>query len=216
MRTGKRTIVAAAAGLLLAAVSAGAQAGGGTPAPRSGFSIEGLIMELSSFLPEEYARLRVGPGGPGGPGPGAPPAQGPGAGQPGGRFNLPRFQRDAKLMLTAAQVDALLPVLQDLQKTPFPTPSQAKKVTATVDGTLTKQQKDAFDAYARERDKAIDELRKQYQSRGGAAQGGQGSPGGQGAQAGQGQRPQVDPAELRKRMLDQFIKNLQDYRKGLA
>jgi len=26
----------------------------------------------------------------------------------------------------------------------------------------------------------------------------------------------MDPAELRKRMLDSFIKNMQDYRKGLG
>jgi hypothetical protein len=222
MTAWKRMFVgaAAAAGLALATVPAGAQTGGGTPSARTGFRVETLIMELSSFLPEEYARLRAGPGGPGGgsggPQSAQPPAAGQQSAQPGqhqSRFSLPQFKRDSRLMLTAAQVDALIPVLQDLQQTPFPTPSQAKKVTTTVDATLTKQQKDAYDAYAKERDKAIEDLRKQYQSRGGFQQGTPGSAGGQGVQG--GQRPQVDPAELRRRMLDQFIKNLRDYRTAL-
>jgi hypothetical protein len=228
---------AAAVGLIVAAASTGAQSNGTSAVP-AGFRVETLLMQLSSFLPEEYARLRsgldgqAGPNGPGGPAQGAPRqgAQGPGAprqgaqdGQRQGGFSLPQFKRDPKLMLTATQVDALLPVLQDLRKTPFPTPSQAKKVTTTVNATLTKQQKDAYDAYAKERDKAIEEIRKQIQSRPQGAQGGQGSAqGGQGAQGqgaqGQGEQTQrqMDPAELRKRMLDAFIRNLQDYRKGLT
>jgi hypothetical protein len=128
---------------------------------------------------------------------------------------MPQFKRDPKLMLTASQVDALLPVLQDLQKTPFPTPTQAKKVTAAVDAELTKQQKDAYGAYAKERDKALEEIRKQIQSRAQEAQGQGGQGAAQGGQGAQGQR-QMDPAELRARMLDAFIRNLQEYRKGLT
>jgi hypothetical protein len=61
----------------------------------------------------------------------------------------------------------------------------------------------------------LEEMRKQFQSRAGT----QGTQGAQGAQGGpgpaQGQRQQMDPAELRTQMLDAFVKNMQDYRKGL-
>lgn len=239
---------AAAAGLLLAAASAGAQASG-TATPSSGFSVENLIAQLSCFLPEEYAGFGGrgffvgGQGAARGGGGSAPATQGSGQpstqtqqdstqrqGAPSGQqpqgFEIPQFKREAKLMLTAKQVDALLPLLQDLQKTPFPTPSQAKKITTTIDATLTKQQKDAYDRYVKERDKAMEELRKQFQSRAGT----QGTLGAQGTapqggfvtrneggsgQSGQGQRQQVDPAELRKQMLEAFIKSLQEYRKTL-
>jgi hypothetical protein len=224
MTARKRMLVTAAAavGLFVAASSAGGQANG-TPAVPTGFRVETLLMELSAFLPEEYARIRGAFGGPDGQPrqgqQGAQSGQGTQAGQQPGRFNLPQFKRDPKLMLTAVQVDALLPVLHDLQKTPFPTPSQAKKVTATVDATLTRQQKDAYDRYAKEREKAIAEMRKKYQSQTQGTQ--QGAPGAQpsqgpaqGGAGAQGQR-QMDPAELRKRMLDAFITNLQEYRKGL-
>jgi hypothetical protein len=242
MITRKRTfaLAAIAAGLLFAALPAGAQATV-TATAQTGFNVENLLMELSSFLPEEYA----GFGGRGffGGGPnGAPGGAAPGSGQQGGTtqqtapsgqasqrpqgFDIPQFKRDAKLMLTAKQVDALLPVLQDLQKTPYPTPSQAKKVTTTVDATLTKQQKDAWDKYVKERDKALEEMRKQFASRvqGSGTTGTQGGgtitrdnagDGTGNGQRAQGQRQQVDPAELRKQMLEGFIKNLQDYRKGL-
>ena len=65
MTTRKRNVVAAAvaAGLLIAAASAGAQAAG-APAPSQGFSVENLLMELSLFMPEQYASFR-GFGGPG-------------------------------------------------------------------------------------------------------------------------------------------------------
>jgi hypothetical protein len=245
MITRKRTfaLAAIAAGLLFAALPAGAQATG-TATAQSGFNVENLLMELSNFLPEEYAgfggRGFFGGGPNGAPGGTAATTQGSGqqggttqqtapsgqANQPPQGFDIPQFKRDAKLMLTAKQVDALLPVLQDLQKTPYPTPSQAKKVTTTVDATLTKQQKDAYDKYVKERDKAMEEMRKQFASRA-QGTGTQGAPGGgtftrddagDGAGTGQraqGQRQQVDPAELRKQMLEGFIKNLQEYRKGL-
>jgi hypothetical protein len=220
-------IAAAAGGLAVAAASAGAQATG-APTPKEGFRVENVLMELSLFMPEQYASLRSagGPGGPGGSG-SAPQGgqagsgqQEPQGGQQGqsqqggqrpGDFRFPEFKRDPSLMLTARQVDTLLPVLLDLQKAPFPTPSQAKKATTVVDTTLTKQQKDAYDKYAKERDKALEEIRKQYQSRNGTQQGGTGAQGGPGAQ-GQQQR---NPAELRQRMLDTFIRNMQEYRKGL-
>ncbi len=218
MTAGKRIFIAAtvAAGLAIAAASAGAQANGTTLVP-TGFRVENLLMELALFLPEEYASVR-GSGGPGGQ-PGQA-QQGPQVGQQGqgqqvgqrpGGASFPAFKRDAMLMLTAAQVDALLPMLQELLKAPFPTPSQAKKVTSVVDATLTKQQKDAYEKYAKERDKAIEELRKQYQSRTQGTQGGaqQGGPGAQGQQ-------QRDPAEQRKRMLEAFIRNLMEYRKGIV
>jgi len=217
-----------AAGLVAAAASAGAQAAGAPPS-LGGFSVETLLMELALFMPEQYAGFRGGFGGPGAPGgqggsggTGAAPGTGQQGAQSGTRPNgpaFPEFRRDAKLMLTAAQVDALLPVLLDLQKNPFPTPSQAKKAAAIVDATLTKQQKDAYEKYAKERDKALEEMRKQFSSRNGTqGQGGTGTQGGQGVQGGQGsqgQRQQADPAERRKRMIDAFIKNLQEYRKGL-
>ena len=254
MITRKRTfaLAAVAAGLLFAIVPAGAQATGAAAA-QTGFNVENLLMELSNFLPEEYAGFGGrgffvgGPNvAPGGAAPGGTAATTQGSGQQGGTtqqnapsgqanqrpqgFNIPEFKRDAKLMLTAKQVDALLPVLLDLQKTPYPTPSQAKKVTTTVDATLTKQQKDAYDKYVKERDKAMEELRKQFASRaqGSGTQGTQGGSTGGGAvtrdnagdgtgsgQRAQGQRQQVDPAELRKQMLEGFIKSLQEYRKGL-
>lgn len=246
----KRTFLfaAAAAGFLAAAATAGAQATGTTNA-QAGFNVENLLMELSNFLPEEYAGFGGrgfflgGPAGarPDGAAPGAQGAatqgqqaapQGTSGGQNAQRpqgFAIPQFKREAKLMLTAKQVDALLPVLQDLQKTPYPTPSQAKKVTATVDATLTKQQKDAYDRYVKERDKALEEMRKQFQSRvqGQGTQGTQGAPGGgtftrdnagDGTGDGQrqgGQRQQVDPAELRRQMLAGFIESMTKYRATL-
>jgi hypothetical protein len=251
MITRKRTfaLAAIAAGLLFAALPAGAQATG-TATAQAGFNVENLLMELSSFLPEEYAGFGGrgffggGPNGAqGGAAPGGTAATTQGSGQqgaqtqqtaPGGQanqrpqgFTIPQFKRDAKLMLTAAQVDALLPVLLELQKTPYPTPSQAKKVTTTVDATLTKQQKDAYDKYVKERDKAMEEMRKQFQARS-QGSGTQGGTTGDGAaardsagngtgngQRTQGQRQQVDPAEQRKQMLEGFMKNLQEYRKGL-
>jgi hypothetical protein len=239
-RRNRITVLAAiVAGMLSGALPAGAQATG-TATARAGFNVENLLMELSNFLPEEYAGfggrgfLIGGPNaGPGGAAPRGASATTQGAGQQGGTANqrpqgfaIPEFKRDAKLMLSAKQVDALLPVLLDLQKTPFPTPSQAKKVTTTVDATLTKQQKDAYDKYVKERDKALEEMRKQFAARaqGSGTQGTQGggtftreNPGGEtgDGQRPQGQRQQMDPAELRKQMLEGFIKNLQDYRKGL-
>jgi len=239
MNARKRIALAAfAAAGLLAAAFAGAQAPGSPPPgpgpgpgpSLGGFSVENVLMELSLFMPEQYAGFRGSPGRPGGaggPGGSGGPGAAAGAGQPGGRtsqqpnrFVIPEFKRDAKLMLTAAQIDALLPVLLDLQKNPFPTPSQAKKVAATVEATLTKQQKDAYQKYAKERDKAIEEMRTQFQSRTGTqGQGGVGTRGGPGAPTGQGsqgQRQPMDPAELRRRMLDVFVKNMQDYRAGLT
>jgi len=235
MNARKRIFFAAlAAAGLFAAAAASAQAPGAQPPGPGpglgGFSVENLLMELSLFMPEQYAGFRGGFGGPdrpGGPGGSGGPGAAPGAGQPGtgtgqqpNRVAIPEFKRDAKLMLTAAQVDALLPVLLELQKNPFPTPSQAKKAAAAVDAALTKQQKDAYGKYAKERDKAIEEMRKQFASRSGtqgqgrtATQGGPGAPGVQGSQ---GQRQPMDPAELRRRMLDAFVKNMQDYRKGLT
>ena len=230
-------LAAIAAGLILAALPVGAQATG-TATAQAGFNVENLLMELSNFLPEEYAGfggrgfLIGGPNAAPGSATGSA-ATTQGAGQQGGTanqrpqgFSIPEFKRDAKLMLSAKQVDALLPVLLDLQKTPFPTPSQAKKVTTTVDATLTKQQKDAYDKYVKERDRALEEMRKQFAARaqGSGTQGTQGggtftreNPGGEtgDGQRPQGQRQQMDPAELRKQMLEGFIKNLQDYRKGL-
>jgi hypothetical protein len=237
-------LAAAAAGLLAVATTAGAQATGTTTA-QAGFNVEGLLAELSCFVPEEYAGFGARGilfGGPGDAptdaalrrsstqGQGAAQASPQGTTSGGGQrpqgFDLPQFRREAKLMLTAKQVDALLPVLRDLATNPYPTPSQAKKITAAVEATLTKQQKDAYDRYVKERDKALEELRKQLTSRvqgqagaQGGTQGGfvmRGENGGAGdGQRQGGQRQQVDPAELRTQMLAGFIESLTKYRATL-
>ncbi len=237
MIAGRRWLAAAAisaAVLMAGAAAAGAQnAGGGAGGgvgmlgllgSQSGFSAENVISELSEFLPEGTWTLSLGRGGGQGQAgqgqagqTGTQQRQGTNAQGGNNRFatamsSFPVFKRDAKLYLTAKQVDALMPVLQDLQASPYPTPGKAKQHQATLDGTLSKQQKDAWAAYVKERDKAVEQLRKQFASQQGAAAGGAAA----GGQAGQGgQRVQRDPAEIRKQMLTSFIDALTKYRKGL-
>lgn len=243
-----------AASLFLSAVSAGAQLAG--QATQSGFSVENVLMELSMFLPEgavSFGMNRFGGLGQGGQAGAQAGAQRQSSGQTGGQGaagqgatgqaaaqgantqafaamrNLLTFQRDPKLFLTAKQVDALVPMLKDLQQNPFPTPGKAKQAQATLDSALTKQQKDAWDKYVKQRDKAMEQLRQQFANRQGGTSGQGGTGQGSGAQgstgrtgdaaSGQGQangqRVQRDPAEMRKEEIKAFLDDLAKYRVGL-
>jgi hypothetical protein len=247
MIAGRRWLVTAGlagAALIFGAAAAGGQAAGGLFGAQSGFSVENVVSELDGFLPEgTYAppgRLGraavVAQGGQGGQA-GSAAAQQQG-GQAGGQGaarlaaimrEIPTFKRDPKLFLTAKQVDAVVPALQELRANPFPTPGKAKQVQAAIDAALTKQQRDAWAGYVKERDRAIEKIRQEFtaqrsaggtggQGGGGMVYGGQAAAGEPGGAAGQGgqQRPQRDPAELRKEILGSFIDALTRYRKGLT
>jgi hypothetical protein len=132
-----------------------------------GFSVDNLAFELMIFMPPDQAGIaRAGapPAGAQSPQGGAQTGTQRQAGQ-GGFFTV---QRDPKLYFTATQIDSLIPLLQDLRKNPFPTPSGAKKLEAGIDGILTAAQKAERGKLIAEREKA-------------AAQAAQGEGGGTGA-----------------------------------
>ena len=143
-----------AAGFLAGGASAFAQQ---PPSITGGFSVEGLMFELSLFMPAGQ-----GGGGAGGTGGGAP-----GGARQGSSF---RITRDPALFLTADQVDRILPIMRDLKASPFPTPSRAKTIQAGVDEVLTKAQKAAWAKTQKDLEKAQSEA----QGRTGSQAGGQG------------------------------------------
>jgi hypothetical protein len=185
----------------LAAVGAGgsAQAAGpgGTAVPRQGFSVPGLVAELSLFLPAEATRgMYGGFGGRGGDQGGGKP--GP-AGQQRPAF---QFTRDPKLFLTHDQTAKMLPILSALRDDPMPTPSRARQVQADIDAILTPAQKAEYEQFR----KALENLRQNF-SRSGA----QGQNGGaaQNRPAQNGGVP-LTTLERRQRLLDAFITIMQD------
>jgi hypothetical protein len=157
MKRGKMLAPGAPA-VLIVVLAAGLLAGGGAavaqapPSLTGGFSVEGLLFELSLFVP-------------GGGGQGAP--------QQGGQQRSPfRIERDPALFFTSDQIDALLPVMRDLKASPFPTPSRAKALQAKVDAVLSKSQKAAWDRTRKDLEKAQADAQ--------ARSGSQGQAGGQG------------------------------------
>ncbi len=181
MRTSTKAKALAAA-VLLAGAGGFAQtspAPGGGPGPVQGFSVPGLVFELSLFLPEGAlfaGRARSASGGQGASGgqaaqgAGQQEAQGQnGAGpsaSPGGGYAP--VKRDPALFLSASQVDSLTPIMQGLWKNPFPTPAGARALEATIDGILNPGQKAERDAFRAERAK------RTAQAGAGGAGGGQG------------------------------------------
>ncbi len=152
-----RVLAIAAVAFVLSGAAGFAQSSSGpgqTPVP--GFSVEGMLAELSIFLPENLAGFsrgaRQGPAAAGQQG-----GAGQQAGQQGGQRGGFSIQRDPKLFFTAQEVNTLVPLLQALRDNPFPTPSGAKKLQATVDGILTAEQKSARDAFHDQRVKAAAE-----------------------------------------------------------
>jgi hypothetical protein len=142
--------------LWILVLAAGLLAGGGAgfaqapPSLTGAFSVEGLLFELSLFLPG-------GGGPPGGQQQGGPQQGGQqqGGQQQGGPQRAPfRIERDPALFLASDQVDALLPVMRDLKASPFPTPSRAKAIQAKVDSILTRGQKAAWDKTRKDLEKA--------------------------------------------------------------
>jgi hypothetical protein len=233
-------VIALAAASLIAGSAAWAQ----FPNPggaQQGFTVETLLNQISLYIPEDQvpATAAFGRGGQGGTGgQGTQGAQGSagtartgqaaGAGQ--NLRQLFQFKRDTKLYLTKDQIGKLIPVLQGLKDNPVPTPSKAKSIQASVDGILTVAQKAEYAEYQKQMQKALDEMRKQFQSQsggtgtgagagatgGGTAQGG--GFGGQGADANGQQRAAPTQAQIidrRKAELDAWIKVLQDRQKQL-
>jgi hypothetical protein len=119
--------------LLTGLLAGGSTAAAQQPFPpaQGGFSVEGLLFELSLFMPERQG----GTARQGAPSP----------------F---RFERDPALSLTGEQIAKILPIMNDLKAKPFPTPSRAKTIQAGVDGVLTKAQKAAWDKLQKDLEKA--------------------------------------------------------------
>ena len=181
----------------LAAVGAGgfAQTAGpggtsGAAVPRQGFSVPGLVAELSLFLPAEATRRPSGQ-----------------QGQSGQQRSAFRFTRDPKLFLTRDQTAKLLSVLSALRDDPMPTPSRARQVQADIDAILTAEQKAEYTQFR----KALEDLRQNFSRSGAQAQGGaaQGDPTQQHGPAQDGGVP-LTTLERRQRQLDAFIRILQD------
>lgn len=165
------------AGLLFGGSAAFAQQ---IPSLQGGFTVEKLLFELSVFMPQRQG----GSGGAGGPQ--APAAQGAAPAQRGTQF---RLTRDPALFLTGDQIAALLPIMKDLKASPFPTPSRAKTIQASVDGVLTKAQKAGWE-------KTMKDLEKAQASA-------QGQSGGQGGQGGFRNFATMTPEE-QKQLLDRL------------
>ena len=200
---------------LPALLLAGLLAGGSTaaaqqpfPPTQGGFSVEGLLFELSLFMPERQG----------------------GAARQGAPSPF-HFNRDPALSLTGEQIAKILPIMNDLKAKPFPTPSRAKTIQAGVDGVLTKAQKAAWDKLQKDLEKA----RADAPARQGA-QGAQGAQGGRNfaAMTPEEQKQLLDrlpedqrkafqermkaaqaeakltPEQRRLRQIDRFIKELED------
>ena len=161
------------------------------PAASQGFSVPGMLMELSIFLPEGAPAFGGGPQG-----------GSPGAG--GGLRSLLSSFRDPKLFFDLGQVDTLIPLMQALYQNPFPTPASARKLQAAMDGLLTPAPRAALDRFRAERDRLAARYRQE------AAGGGpfQGSPDAGGRS--------LTPLERRQRMIEAFVALLKQRRKDLA
>ena len=164
--------------LVLAGLLAGGSAASAQqpfPSLQGGFSVEKLLFELSLFLPERqgapgaFGGGGAGGGGTGG-GAGGTARQGGASGAQGAPAPF-RVPRDPALFLTGEQIAKVLPIMNDLKASAFPTPSRAKTIQAGVDGVLTKAQKAAWDKLQKDLEKARGDSQGQA---GGQGQGGQG------------------------------------------
>jgi hypothetical protein len=175
---------------------------GGAGSPLQRFSVPFLVGELSLFLPPEATQT---------------PQRGP-----------MQFPRDPKQYLTKDQIARLIPVLQALRENPMPSPSKARQVASNVESILTPGQK-AERAQFRGQ---LQKLRERFQG-----QGGQRLPDFSAMTEQQRQEflnslpedqrqriqqrlqqsggAQLPPRERRQRMLDNFIKILQDRQRQL-
>jgi hypothetical protein len=208
--------------VLVIAAAAWAQAPGPGGTPTQGFTVEGLISQISLYLPEDSFQGFGGFDRAAQPGTGA---QGSGQ-QDTARQNLRQlfqFERDPKLFLTREQIAKLLPVFQALRQNPLPTPSKAKQIQADVDAILSVAQKAEYTRYQKQMEKAFEEIRKQFaaSAAGSSGQAGNGAfanrdAQGQGANGQDRQGAQLTPTERRQRELDAFIKVLLDRQKQLG
>ena len=207
----------------LAAVGAGgfAQAAGnvGSLVTRQGFSVPGLIGELSLFLPPEATRGmyggfggRSGQGNDGQSGPAGQQGQSVQSGQSVQQRPAFQFTRDPKLYLTHDQLAKLLPILSALRNDAMPTPSRARQVEADIDAILTAAQKAEYEQFR----KAVENLRQSFSRSGeggqaGPAQGGTSERGGvtRNGPAQNGGVP-LTTLERRQRQLDAFMEIIQD------
>lgn len=189
MNRKKRVWIAAAVAVFLtAASSAFAQntpAPGGNTGPTfvQGFSLERMLRDLSIFLPADKANQFQ--------------MQGRGGTLQGGSPSPIPVMREPRLFFTAAQIDALLPILQALYRSPFPTPSQVWKLEATVDGILTLAQKAARDMY---RKNLPDDMRQRTQQR---------------MQQEGSAMTNLTPLQRRQQLIENFAKMLADRKKEL-
>jgi hypothetical protein len=208
----------------LTAAGAGgfAQAAGssGTTVPRQGFSVPGLVAELSLFLPMEATRgMYGGSGGRGGvqggaqsgtagqPGAGGQSGTGLPQGQSGQQRLAFQFTRDPKLFFSHDQIARLIPILASLREAAMPTPSRARQVQADVDAILTAPQRAEYEQFR----KAVEDLRRSFSQSGAQGQGSGSAQGGfaQGAQGQTGGVP-LTTLERRQRQLDAFMRIMQD------
>jgi hypothetical protein len=207
---------------LLAAFPLAAQAQG--PSLLEGFTVEGTALMIAAFIPAD-----LGPPGGGG----APQARGgvpqaPGGGGQGGavwtggaeaagggetRFRIVDLAiKDEKLYLTRGQVERLLPILQDMKQSVFPSPSKARKLQAAIDEVLTREQKAAWQKLVAEMDKARQSAQAQGGT-GGERQDGERQDGErQDGERQGGARQQLGPEELKLRILEGVIARLERWR----
>lgn len=79
--------------------------------------------------------------------------------------------QEQNLYLTKEQIQKFLPILEDLEKNPSPSPSRVKKIITDVDGILTKAQKDIIEKWRVAQEKATQKLREGTPAGGGNFQG---------------------------------------------
>ncbi len=230
------------AGFLFAAVTAGAQATG-TATAQAGFNVENLLMELSNFLPEEYAgfggrgffvggpnagpvaRLPAAPPRP----PGIRPAGGDGQpAAPGIRHPRIQARREADADREAGRRAAARAPGSPEDALPHAVAGEeghhdgGRDLDEAAEGRLRQVRQGAGQGAGGDAEAVLGTCAGQrcpgrhHGAPGGGTFTRENSGDGTGdGQRPQGQRQQMDPAELRKQMLEGFIKNLQDYRKGL-
>lgn len=180
------------------------------------FDAHRMIAELALLLPEGMVREAMSD--PEGDDSGMPHGEGPQPGQI-------EITREEKLFLSGDQIVKLLPIMEDLEENPLPSPSRGKKVLADIDSVLTGAQK-----------AKIEELRDAVQNRmksalqhdnraahgfgGGPGQGpGQppagGPPGGQGGFGGSPSGRQHASKQRLQEELGAFIALLQEWQKQI-
>ncbi len=102
----------------------------------AGFSVDSLVAMSGYFLPPVRNQLPTA-------GNRQPQAQA------GDRSGI-SVSSNPEYYFTTAQVDALLPVFQELAANPYPSPSKAKQIQKQVEDVLTREQQREWDKYVKE------------------------------------------------------------------